>query len=152
MHILIFKKKSIYCMASSLGVKNCHVLKLKSHLRFRYLFLHGNLLREAVWSCKITVETMRFTCCLNMAFNMKTPKLGPDLHTWRFTGKRCSHDWSFRQCFLSRNVARVYMTLWLCNDVRKFDADTNLFWEIKCKKRDIKCLSNVFSAVYAEIR
>ena len=29
------------------------------------------------------------------------------------------------------------MTLWRCYDVRKFDADAILFWEIQCEKRDI---------------
>ena len=29
------------------------------------------------------------------------------------------------------------MTLWRRNDIRKFDADTILFREIQCKKRDI---------------
>ena len=43
----------------------------------------------------------------------------------------------FADAFLRENVARVYMTLWRRNDVRKFDADAILFCEMKCKKRDI---------------
>ena len=43
----------------------------------------------------------------------------------------------FADAFVPENVARVYMTLWRRNDVRKFDADAILFGEIKCKKRDI---------------
>ena len=43
----------------------------------------------------------------------------------------------FAGAFTPKNVARVYMTLWRRNDVRKFDADAILFWEIKCKKIDI---------------
>ena len=43
----------------------------------------------------------------------------------------------FADIFVRKNVARVFMTLWRLNDVRKFDADAILFWEIKCKKRDI---------------
>ena len=43
----------------------------------------------------------------------------------------------FADAFVRKKVARVYMTLWRRNDVRKFDADAILFWEIKCKKRDI---------------
>ena len=43
----------------------------------------------------------------------------------------------FADAFVRENVARVYMTLWRRNDVPKFDADAILFWEIKCKKRDI---------------
>ena len=50
--------------------------------------------------------------------------------TWLLLEKRCGRDWSFRWCF------SVYMTLWQRNDIWKFDADANLFWEIKCKKRD----------------
>ena len=56
-------------------------------------------------------------------FYLKMPKLGPDLH------------YHFADFF--QNVARVYMTLWRRNAVRKFDADAILFWEIKCKKMDI---------------
>ena len=40
----------------------------------------------------------------------------------------------YADAFVCENVARVYMTLWRRNDVRKFDADAILFWEIKCKK------------------
>ena len=43
----------------------------------------------------------------------------------------------FADAFVRENVARVYVTLWRRNDVRKFDADAILFREIKCKKRDI---------------
>ena len=43
----------------------------------------------------------------------------------------------FADAVVRENVARIYMTLWLRNNVRKFDADAFLFWEIKCKKRDI---------------
>ena len=43
----------------------------------------------------------------------------------------------FADAFVRENVARVYMTLWRCNDVRKFDADAILFGEIKRKRRDI---------------
>ena len=43
----------------------------------------------------------------------------------------------FADSFIHENVARVYMTLWRRNAVRKFDADAILFWEIKCKKMDI---------------
>ena len=42
----------------------------------------------------------------------------------------------FTDAFIRENVARVYVTLWRRNDVRKFDADAILFREIKCKKRD----------------
>ena len=32
----------------------------------------------------------------------------------------------FADVFVRENVARVYMTLWRCNDVQKFDADAIL--------------------------
>ena len=48
----------------------------------------------------------------------------------------------FADAFVHENVARVYMTLWRHNDVRKFDADAILFGEIKRKRRDIQCLSD----------
>ena len=74
----------------------------------------------------------------------------------------CMHDMTlesvaavtvlFADALVHENVARVYMMLLRHNDVRKFDADAILFWEIKCKKKDILCLSIVFSVVYAEIR
>ena len=104
---------------------------------FSCIFLHGNSLREAVWSCKIQVQIMRFTCCLNMAFTWKGLN-------WALI---CMHDVTresvaavtdhFADAFVRENIARVYMTLRRRNDVRKFDADAILFWEIKCKKRDI---------------
>ena len=43
----------------------------------------------------------------------------------------------FADAFVREKVARLYMTLWRCNDVRKFDVDAFLLREIKCKKRDI---------------
>ena len=43
----------------------------------------------------------------------------------------------FADGFVRKNVARVYMTMWRRNDVRKIDADAILFWEIKCTERDI---------------
>ena len=33
----------------------------------------------------------------------------------------------FADAFVRKNVARVYVTLWRRNDVRKFDADAILF-------------------------
>ena len=65
--------------------------------------------------------------------------LGPDLFAWRYTGKRCGLDWSFCRCFCS-------MTLWRRYDVRKFDADTILFREILCKKRDILIFKQRFQS------
>ena len=42
----------------------------------------------------------------------------------------------FADAFVRENVARVYMTLWRRNDVRKFDTDAIMFREIKRKRRD----------------
>ena len=33
----------------------------------------------------------------------------------------------FADAFVRENVARIYMTLWRRNDIRKFDADAILF-------------------------
>ena len=82
-------------------------------------------------------EAAKIHVLFEHGFYFKKRKPGPDLHACRFTGKRCGRDWSFRQCIVRENVARVYMTLWQRNDVRKFDPDAILFLEIKCKKRDI---------------
>ena len=70
-------------------------------------------------------------------FYLKKAKLSPDLHEWRYTGMRCGRDWSFRQCFCSRKrCTRIYdaVAMWKRS---KVDAGDILFWEIKCKKRDI---------------
>ena len=60
-------------------------------------------------------------------FYLKKPKLG----------LICMHDVTlesfaavtdhFAYAFVRENVARVYMTLWRCNDLRKVDADAILF-------------------------
>ena len=73
----------------------------------KYEFLHGNSLREAVWSRKIHVQIMRFTFCLNMAFTWKGLN-------WALI---CMHDViqenaaavtdHFAGAFVRENVARV---------------------------------------------
>ena len=40
----------------------------------------------------------------------------------------------FADVFVRKNVARVYMTLWRRNDVRKFDADAILFRKSSVRK------------------
>ena len=70
---------------------------------------------------------MRFTWCLNMAFTWKSLN-------WALI---CMHDVTlesvaavtdlFHDALVRESIARVYMTLWLRNDVRKFDADAILF-------------------------
>ena len=44
-------------------------------------------------------------------FYLKKPKLDPDLHVLRDTGKRCGRDWSFCWCFDCKNIAHVYIGL-----------------------------------------
>ena len=44
--------------------------------------------------------------------------------TWENVLAETDH---FADAFVRENVARVYMTLWRRNDVRKFDADAFLF-------------------------
>ena len=53
----------------------------------------------------------------------------------------------FADAFVRENVARVYMTLWRRNDVRKFDAVAILFREIKRKRKDIIGITHVFSCI-----
>ena len=70
---------------------------------------------------------MRFKCCLNMAFTLKSLN-------WALI---CMHDFTlesvavvtdhFADAFVREDVARVYMTLWRQNDVRIFDAEAILF-------------------------
>ena len=67
-------------------------------------------------------------------FYLKMPKLGPDLlHGVTLESVSAVTD-HFADAFVSENVARVYMTLWRCNGVRKFDADTTLFEKSSVRK------------------
>ena len=54
----------------------------------------------------------------------------------------------FTDAFVRESVARVYMTLWRCNDVRKLTRTPFCFE----KSSVFNVFSDVFSAVYAEIR
>ena len=105
----------------------CHFLACPI---FDPIFLHCNLLREAVLSRKIHAQIMRFTRCLNMAFTSKSLN-------WALI---CMHDATlecvaavtdhFADAFFRENVAWEFvtrlkgvtittMTLWWRNDVRK---------------------------------
>ena len=55
-------------------------------------------------------------------FNLKRPKLGPDLFAWCYTGKQCGCDWSFRPCF--RSWKRLHAYIWCCSDVMLFESLT----------------------------
>ena len=70
-------------------------------------------------------------------FYLKKPKLGPDLYDDATRESFVAVTDHFTDTFVRENVARVYMTLWRRNDVRKFDADANLAREIKRKRRNI---------------
>ena len=58
----------------------------------------------------------------------------------------------FADAFVRENIARVYMTLWRRNDVRKVTMTPFCFEKSSVRKGISKVLSDVFSAVYAEIR
>ena len=86
---------------------------------------------------------MRFTCCLNMGFDLKLLKLNPNLFVWQYTKSVAARTDHYFEIFVrekdflfAKNVVRV-MTLWQCYDVRKFNADAILFGENQCKKNDI---------------
>ena len=54
----------------------------------------------------------------------------------------------FADAFVRENVARVYMTLWRRNDVRKLTLTPFCFEKSSVRKG----IFNVYSAVYAEFR
>ena len=58
----------------------------------------------------------------------------------------------FANAFVRENVARVYMTLWRRNDVRKLDTDAILFWKKQVWVKGYLRFKRRFIAVYAEIR
>ena len=99
-----------------------------------------------MYSC-IGIRYARFTCCLNMAFNLTIP-------IWALI---CLHDVTresaatktdhFSDAFVHENVARVYDVVATLLDVQKYDADDMLFREIQCKKRDTLMFKRRFSAV-----
>ena len=70
---------------------------------------------------------MRFTCCVNMVFTLKSLN-------W---AKICTHDDAlesvasvtdhFADAFFRENVVYVFVTLWRRKEIRKFDADAILF-------------------------
>ena len=99
-----------------------------------FSFLHGNLLREAVWSRKIHVQILRCICCLNMAFTWKRLN-------WALI---CMHDVTlecvaavtdhFANAFIRENVACVYMTMWRRNGVRKLTLTPCRFEKSRVRK------------------
>ena len=58
----------------------------------------------------------------------------------------------FADAFVRENVARIYMTLWRRNDVRKLTLTPISFEKSSVRKWIFNVFSDVFSAVYAEIR
>ena len=67
-------------------------------------------------------------------FYLKKPKLGPDLYACDTRESFAAVTGHFADAFVCENVARVYMTLWQRNDVRKFDADAILFEKSSVRK------------------
>ena len=51
---------------------------------------------------------MRFTCCLNMAFNLPKPKLGPELLHGVIRECIAAMTDHFADAFVRENVAHVY--------------------------------------------
>ena len=101
------------------------------------ILLHGKSVQEAVGSRKIHVQIMRFTCCLNMAFTWKGLNWALiRMHEVTLESVAAMTD-HFADAFVCENVAHVYMTLWRHNEVWKFDADANFFFE---KSRVRKCI------------
>ena len=94
------------------GLENINNFTLKfAYINlYKSIFLHGNSLWEAVWSRKIHVQIMRFTCCLNITFTWESKN-------WALI---CIHDVTlesvaavtdhFTDAFVHENVARIYMT------------------------------------------
>ena len=82
------------------------------------------------------VQIMRFSCCLNIAFTWQS--LSRPWSVCLTLHRKALRPWLIK-CFCS-------MTLWRRYDVRKFDADTILFREILCKKRDILIFKQGFQS------
>ena len=114
------------CFASQLGLISSTI---QVH---EWVFLHGNLLREAVWSRKIQVQVM-CSCAVWTWLLLEKTKLGPDVHAWRYIGKCCGCDWSFPRCFRSR----IHCThIWRFGDVMTFESLTlTPFWFEKSSVR-----------------
>ena len=132
------------CMAS-LGIFTwwCQLVILEMKIDYPtftlmidFYFLAWEFVTEAVWSRKIHVQIMRFACCLNMALTWKSLNWALIcMHDVILEGVAAVTD-HFADAFVRENIALVYMTLWRRNDLRKFDADTILYREIKWKKMD----------------
>ena len=133
-HMFWMKNKENSFQIHTLTWRPGHNREMTSSNPIKYIFLHGNSLREAVWSRKIHVQIMTFTCCLNIAFTWKSLN-------WALI---CMHDVTlecvsavtdhFTNAYVHENIARVYMT-WRRNDVPKLTLP--FCWKIKGKKRDI---------------
>ena len=82
-------------------------------------FLHGNSLREAVWSCKIYVKIMGFTCFLNMAFTWKS--LSWPWYACITLHWKALQPWLIISPMLSfAKTLRAY--IWRCGDVMTFES------------------------------
>ena len=79
---------------------------------------------------------MRFTCCLNTAFNLTKP-LWALIFLHEVTRKSIAVVTDHFVELLFSKTFYASMTLWRRYDVEKFDADAIFFSEIQCKKWDI---------------
>ena len=69
------------------------------------IFLHRICCTKLFEAVQIHVQNMRFTCCLNMAFNLTKPNLSPELFAWESVGALIDH---FADAFFLRNIACVF--------------------------------------------
>ena len=75
----------------------------------KHLYLHRIHYAKLFEAAKIHVRIMRFTCCLNMGFNLTKLKLGPDLFCMTiYTVKRFGLDCHFANAFVRKNILSVY--------------------------------------------
>ena len=130
----------LHCFGAQLHLLGCRCTTQFYHMTSRLwvitpcnkinklLFLIGNSLREAVLSRKIHVQIMRVTSCLTWSLNWDLICM----HAVSLESVAAVTD-HFADAFVRENVARVYMTLWRRNEVRKLTLTPFCFE----KKREI---------------
>ena len=89
---------------------------------------------------------MRFTCCLNTAFNLTKP-LWALIFLHEVTRKSIAAVTDHFVELLFSKTLYASMKLWRHYDVRKFDADAILFRKNSVRNGIFYCLRDVFSAV-----
>ena len=104
---------------------------------FLHKTLFTKLFKAVIKWTKIHVQIMRFTCCLNMSLNLTSP----GLFAWSYRENVVNQTDNFADAYVRWNVALLWrcdeiMTLWRNYDVWQFTADTILFRELQCKKKN----------------